>query len=411
VIAQAALYLATADDLEAALLPVAGRPVAFRTLVTAVRAGARRVGVPGIFRGTSVEAAILTSPRARAAAVWLDAGTLEPAPTLLLPAAALAPPPALAALLAAAAPAVLAGSLQESAPAVVLDAATMAAVAQGLAAGTPLADEIGRVLAGGGATAVAPGAWYVRVRDGSSARAAEDRLFAGLGSAIDTRLDRALHRRLSRHVTRAAIAVGLTPNQLSVASLLIGLAAAWCFWNATALAAAAGLLVYVVAVVLDHADGEVARLTLAESRLGEWLDILVDTVVHAALVIAMGITAQAVAGGGMALAVTGALGVIASAGVAKLWPVTSAAGGLGGALANLGSRDGFYAMLVLFIAARALAPSALPLLMIVVALGTHAYWLARALYRASEGASVAPSDASPRTEMRGQSPRSNGGKL
>jgi phosphatidylglycerophosphate synthase len=411
VIAQAALYLATADDLEAALLPVAGRPVAFRTLVTAIRAGARQVGVPGIFRGTSVETAILTSPRARAAAVWLDADALEAGPTLLLPAAALVPPPALAALLAAAAPAVLAGSLHEAAPAVVLDAATMAAVAPGLVAGTPLGDTIGHVLEGGEATSVAPGAWYVRVRDGSRAHAAEDRLFAGLGSAIDTRLDRALHRRLSRHVTRAAIAVGLTPNQVSVASLLIGLAAAWCFWNATAVAAAVGLLIYVVAVVLDHADGEVARLTLAESRLGEWLDILVDTVVHAALVIAMGVTAQAVAGGGMALAVAGALGVIASAGVAKLWPVTSTAGGLGGALANLGSRDGFYAMLVLFIVARALAPAALPLLMIVVALGTHAYWLARALYTAWVGASGAPSDASPRTEMRGQSPRSNGGKL
>jgi hypothetical protein len=37
-------------------------------------------------------------------------------------------------------------------------------------------------------------------------------------------------------------------------------------------------------------------------------------------------------------------------------------------------------MLLLFIAARALRPTALPLLMIVVALGAHAYWLARAAY-------------------------------
>src|SRR5688572_31579156 len=50
------------------------------------------------------------------------------------------------------------------------------------------------------------------------------------GSAIDTRLDRALHRRLSRPVTRAAIALGITPNQISVTSLLVGLAAACCFW-------------------------------------------------------------------------------------------------------------------------------------------------------------------------------------
>ena len=37
-------------------------------------------------------------------------------------------------------------------------------------------------------------------------------------------------------------------------------------------------------------------------------------------------------------------------------------------------------MLLLFIAARATAPPLLPLLMIIVALGSNAYWLARAAY-------------------------------
>lgn len=379
-IPQAALYLATADDLHAALLPVAGRPVAFRALVSAIRAGARRVGVPGVFRGTGVEGAITASPRARAAAIWLDVGRLEPTATLLLPANALTPPAALAVLLAAPAPATLAASVHHGAPAVMADAAMTATFAPGLAAGTPVGDEVDRALKSRDAATVEPDAWHVRVCDGRSARTAEDRLFAGLGSPIDTRLDRALHRRLSRHVTRAAIAIGITPNQISVASLLVGLVAAACFWNAGAVAALAGLLVYIAAVVLDHADGEVARLTLAESRLGEWLDILVDTIIHAVLVVAMGVTAQAVAGGGAALGLAGALGVVASAAVAKQWPVTGAPSGVGGALEALGSRDGFYAMLVLFIAARALAPAALPPLMVVVALGTHAYWVARAAY-------------------------------
>jgi hypothetical protein len=87
-----------------------------------------------------------------------------------------------------------------------------------------------------------------------------------------------------------------------------------------------------------------------------------------------------VAGSGAALGVAGALGVIASAAVAKLWPASGARGGIGSALEDLGSRDGFYAMLVLFILARAAAPAALPVLMVVVALGAHAYWLARAVY-------------------------------
>ena len=44
---------------------------------------------------------------------------------------------------------------------------------------------------------------------------------------------------------------------------------------------------------------------------------------------------------------------------------------------DVGSRDGFYAMLLLFIILRVVAPSWLPGLMIVVAVGSHAYWLAR----------------------------------
>ena len=379
-IRQAALYLPTADDLEAGLVPVAGRPVAFRALVHVVRAGADRVGVPAIFRGTTVESAIAASPRVRGAVLWLDHGRLDHTATLLVPVNAVTPTAALAALLAARPPAVLAASTHDGSATLVADSSFTTTLAPALAAGSAVGDEIGRALKSREAAAVEPGAWHIRVRDARSARDAEDRLFAALGSPIDTRLDRALHRRLSRPVTRAAIALGVTANQLSVLSLLVGLLAAWCFWRGTATAALAGLLVYVAAVVLDHADGEVARLALTESRVGEWLDILVDTIVHAALVVAMGLTAQRLVGAGALLGVVATLGIIASAAVAKLWPTTGAATPVAATLENLGSRDGFYAMLLLFITARALMPAALPLLMIIVALGAHAYWLARAAY-------------------------------
>jgi len=93
-------------------------------------------------------------------------------------------------------------------------------------------------------------------------------------------------------------------------------------------------------------------------------------------VLAMGVSAQSAAGAGLWLGVLAAVGILGSAAVAKWWPDTGAAGA-GGALVDLGSRDGFYVMLLLFIAARALAPAALPWLMVLVALGSHAYWLAR----------------------------------
>jgi phosphatidylglycerophosphate synthase len=210
---------------------------------------------------------------------------------------------------------------------------------------------------------------------------AEAPLAASVGSPIDTRLDTIFHRRLARPLTRLALTLGLTANQVSLASLLVGLIAVWSFWHATPWSALAGLVLYAAAVVLDHSDGEVARLTHSESRLGEWLDVTSDTVIHALLVLAMGVTAQARAGrAGIGLGVLAASGVVVSAMIAKTSP-RSTTGGVGGFLDALGNRDGFYAMLLLFLAALTFAPAMLTILMIIVTAGSHAYWLTRLAYR------------------------------
>jgi hypothetical protein len=88
----------------------------------------------------------------------------------------------------------------------------------------------------------------------------------------------------------------------------------------------------------------------------------------------MGATAQTVAGAGSGLGAAAAAGVVGSATLAKLRPVVPE--GVGTVLTALGSRDGFYLMLVLFILARTLRPDLLPSLMIVVAVGSNVYWLA-----------------------------------
>jgi phosphatidylglycerophosphate synthase len=376
VIDRAALYFPTPADLPGAAAPIAGRPLAFRAIAAAVRAGARAVYVPGALRTTAVGAAVDASPRARGAVVWLEPGArLEPEPLLLVPAVALAPPAALAALATAGPGAVLAASTRDGAPVLVVDAALAATLAPAVAAGAPLGDDLDRALKSRESRPVGEG-WYVLARDARGIAEAEVRLYDTLGSAIDTRLDVALHRRLSFHVTRAAVRLGVTPNAISVTSFLVGLVAVWCFWRASPVSALAGLVVYVAAVVLDHADGEVARLTLTESRLGEWLDVSADNLVHALVVLAMGVSAQTIVGAGLALGVLGAIGILGSAVVAKAWPDTGV-DGAGGALVNMGSRDGFYAMLVLFIAARTFAPAALPWLMVLVAVGSHAYWVTR----------------------------------
>jgi phosphatidylglycerophosphate synthase len=378
VIRQAALYLATDDDVQAARLRVAGRPVAFRAILAAVRAGARRVVVPAALRTPDLEAALATSPTARATLVWLDGeAALAPEPTLLLPAAALAPAPGLAGLLRQPPGRVLTESQPGDAPVLTADPALLAVLRAPLIAGTPLGDLLGRELGTRRPASISSGGWFVRVVAERDAAEAERRLWGDLGSPIDSRLDTTVHRRLSKGVTRVAIALGIGPNPITLASGVVGLAAVGFVAHGAVAALLIGLVLYLAAVVLDHSDGEVARLTLTESALGEWLDIAVDTVVHTALMLALGIAAHRVAGMGLGTGVVAAVGVVASAIVGKLWPPAPPTARERGLLDPLTSRDGFYAMLVIFIASRLLVPAWLPALMVIIAVGTHGYWLAR----------------------------------
>jgi phosphatidylglycerophosphate synthase len=167
-----------------------------------------------------------------------------------------------------------------------------------------------------------------------------------------------------------------TPNQVSLLSLSIGLVALWCFWQATPAAATLGVLCYALACIVDHSDGELARLTFQESRVGAHLDWAIDTVIHAGLVLVMALSS----GGGWVttvIGVLGASGVALSALFARYLPREIAVGEtVGGALKNMGNRDLFYVLLLVFVLLRWSLPSALPLLALVVALGSQSYWMA-----------------------------------
>jgi phosphatidylglycerophosphate synthase len=373
----ATLYLASPEDLGPALATLAGRPVAFRAVLAAVRAGCATVYVPAVFRHSPLERAVAASPSARAAVRWLEAGAVPPTePMLMLPAAAVIPASGLRDLFAARPTTVLATSRDSGMPAVVADPSLTRALWPSLVAARPLGDTLLRALKDDPRAAVLDTGWCVRITSSRGLAEAAERLDSDLGSPVDTRLDVLFHRRLSRPLSRLAVRWGISPNVVTVLSFAVGLAAVWCFWHATPVWALLGLALYAGAVILDHADGEVARLTLTESSFGATFDVVVDTIIHALLVIAIGDTAQEVAGGGAALiGYVAALGVVASALMTRTSP--PATGSLGSLLNALGNRDGFYAMLALFIAALAVLPAALPVLMLVVAAGSHAFWLGR----------------------------------
>jgi phosphatidylglycerophosphate synthase len=379
VIREAVLYLASLDDLATARLPVACRPLAFRIVMAAVRAGVTRVSVPEALRDPALEACIARTPSARAAVRWITATAAPPIDDVLfLPAGMLVTAATLKPLVATKRTQMLDG-LPHDAPV----AATASYVAAGLwrdaADGRPVGADLAHALAVTGAKRIPAAGVTARIDGGPRVLDVETRLYQALGSPIDSPLDRVFHRRLSRGLTRWAVAHGVAPNTITIGGILIGLAGALALASDGVRGALTGLGLYVVAVVLDHADGEVARVSFTESRFGEWLDVGGDTLVHATLVLAMGLTCERATGAGAVWGVVAAAGVLASAWAMKTSP--PAANRIAGVFEALGNRDGFYAMLVAFVLGLAFWPAALPALMVAVAVGTHAYWLGSALAR------------------------------
>ncbi|MGW8377409.1 DUF5941 domain-containing protein [Streptomyces sp. ODS28] len=80
----------------------------------------------------------------------------------------------------------------------------------------------------------------------------------------------------SRYVARWAARRGLTPNQVTTASLLVSLIAAGCAGTGERWGFIAAGVLLLASFVLDAADGQLARYDLQYSTLGAWLDATFD---------------------------------------------------------------------------------------------------------------------------------------
>jgi phosphatidylglycerophosphate synthase len=123
----------------------------------------------------------------------------------------------------------------------------------------------------------------VPVTDEASARDAEAAWWKSLTSSSDGFVDRWFNRPVGRPFSKLIIHTPITPNQVSVASIVIGTAGGILFgWGEHALSVIAAVLFQISAIV-DCMDGDVARSVFKESSLGKWLDLVGDQVVHAAV--------------------------------------------------------------------------------------------------------------------------------
>jgi phosphatidylglycerophosphate synthase len=112
----------------------------------------------------------------------------------------------------------------------------------------------------------------------------------------------------SRLVRFTANRTRVTPNQLTVAALILGLGAGACFAVASWPWLLAGAVLYHLSFTLDCMDGKIARLKGTGSVFGAWLDYIFDRVRVLACAIAL-MAGQYAATGNVAYVWT-ALGVV-----------------------------------------------------------------------------------------------------
>ncbi len=146
-----------------------------------------------------------------------------------------------------------------------------------------------------------------------------------------------IHRAVRVTVVKSLANTPVTPNHLTTVRLLTGIAAAVIMaagpgWQGIAAA------VFVVSVVLDRADGELARLTGKTSASGHRYDMIVDTTCNALILIGLGIGLRD-AGYGLWSIPMGALAGLSVAAI--LWMVMRMEDAKGARAAELPSFGGF----------------------------------------------------------------------
>lgn len=98
-------------------------------------------------------------------------------------------------------------------------------------------------------------------------------------------IDRYIIRKISGFISGFLSRTSITPNQVTIISLILGIISGVFFsLGEYTYTITAGLL-YFLSTVFDQCDGEVARLKQMETEFGRKLDIIVDAIVNAVIVV------------------------------------------------------------------------------------------------------------------------------
>ncbi len=161
----------------------------------------------------------------------------------------------------------------------------------------------------------------IRLRSRADAARAESLLYAQIRKSVaqDGFIAHHVIRPLTRPLTRALLGTRVTPNQVTALALAAGvLAAVFAAFGGYRNTAIAGGL-YWLGNALDCVDGDLARLRLQSSKLGEWLDSMTDEISTFSLLAGLGIGLYRDAAGPLWLAVGIGGALVGALTVARLY--------------------------------------------------------------------------------------------
>src|SRR4051794_36207165 len=96
-------------------------------------------------------------------------------------------------------------------------------------------------------------------------------------------------RKISGAITLQLLKTSITPNQVTIGVTILGVIAGACLAQPGYRPKVLGAFLFLATSILDGCDGEIARAKKMMSKLGGWLDLWGDNVVHVAVFYGLGV--------------------------------------------------------------------------------------------------------------------------
>jgi phosphatidylglycerophosphate synthase len=133
----------------------------------------------------------------------------------------------------------------------------------------------------------ASGCYVIALRTRDDVIPAKNAVFANISKPTSGPISRTVNSLISIPISRFLCEYGVTPNQMTLVTTIVGLVSAWFVARGTLVDVAIGGTLFQLCAALDRVDGELARSTFRSSRIGAWIDTLGDNLVYLAFMICL----------------------------------------------------------------------------------------------------------------------------